>query len=248
MKLCTKCGKTKENTEFFKCNSFPSGLQYYCKDCLKSYYKKNRNKKLLYQKEYKKKNREKILEYNKRRPINKEKVKELSRKYYAQNLDKERERGREKARRCRPRMMEYAIRWRKNNPDKWKEIIKRRHLKKLSSLRGKLENRIHSGIYQSLRKGTKNRQRWELLVGYTVDQLKTHLEKKFTDGMSWNNIGKWHIDHIIPISAFNFEKPEDIDFKKCWALSNLQPMWAKNNIKKFNKLDKPFQPSLQMAI
>jgi len=62
--------------------------------------------------------------------------------------------------------------------------------------------------------------------------------------MTWDNYGKWHIDHVIPTSVFNFEKPEDDDFKRCWSLQNLQPLWALDNIKKGNKLEKPFQPKL----
>jgi len=62
--------------------------------------------------------------------------------------------------------------------------------------------------------------------------------------MAWGNIDKWHIDHKTPIAAFNFEKPEDEDFKKCWALENLQPLWAKENMKKHKKLVKPVQQSL----
>jgi len=69
--------------------------------------------------------------------------------------------------------------------------------------------------------GNKAGRSWEGLVGYSIDQLKIHLEKQFTDGMIWANYGKWHIDHKIPISAFNFKNPEDIDFRRCWALSNL---------------------------
>ena len=71
-----------------------------------------------------------------------------------------------------------------------------------------------------------------------------HIEKKFVSGMSWSNYGRWHIDHIKPISKFNFVKPEDEDFKRCWALKNLQPLWAEENLSKHNKLEKPIQPSL----
>jgi hypothetical protein len=66
--------------------------------------------------------------------------------------------------------------------------------------------------------------------------------------MSWENYGKWHIDHRIPIDAFNFTCPEDIDFTQCWALRNLRPLWAVDNIKKSNKLEKPFQPSLLLRV
>ena len=58
------------------------------------------------------------------------------------------------------------------------------------------------------------------------DDLIKYLEALFQDGMSWKNMGEWHIDHKTPISAFNFTGPFDLDFKHCWALSNLQPLWA----------------------
>jgi 5-methylcytosine-specific restriction endonuclease McrA len=61
--------------------------------------------------------------------------------------------------------------------------------------------------------------------------------------MSWKNKGQWHIDHIIPLSAFNYEKPGDTDFKKAWSLKNLQPLWMADNNRKYDKLDQPFQPS-----
>ena len=54
--------------------------------------------------------------------------------------------------------------------------------------------------------------------------------------MSWENYGSyWHIDHIKPDSRFIYESVEDIEFKKCWALSNLQPLKAEDNLKKSNK-------------
>lgn len=103
-----------------------------------------------------------------------------------------------------------------------------------------------SGLIRRSLKGNKNGNHWEDLVGYTLNDLKKHLEKRFTEGMSWDNHGLkgWAIDHKILIAAFNFTSPNHRDFKRCWALKNLQPMWAKDNQEKSNKLDKPFQPSL----
>lgn len=108
---------------------------------------------------------------------------------------------------------------------------------------------MSSAIKQALRKG-KNGRYWESLVGYTLNDVKKHIEKRFKDGMTWESFlkGEIHIDHKIPISLFNFSKPEHPDFKKCWALSNLQPLWAKDNILKGNKIEKPFQPSLQLEL
>jgi len=101
-------------------------------------------------------------------------------------------------------------------------------------------------IRYSLKGDSKGGQKWQKLVGYTTEQLKDHLEKQFEPWMNWENHGRdgWHIDHIIPVSAFNFETPEDIDFKRCWALKNLRPLAANENFRKGKQLDRDFQPAL----
>ena len=134
-------------------------------------------------------------------------------------------------------------RWRKANPEKVKEACRRANTIRRSTPTGRLKDQIASSIRMSLYRN-KNGRHWETLVGYTVEDLKKHLEKQFKDGMNWGNYGKWHIDHILPISAFNFEKPEDEDFQRCWALKNLRPFWAKDNFSKGGKLDRHFQPRL----
>ena len=110
-----------------------------------------------------------------------------------------------------------------------------------------LSNALSSAVYVSLRKGKKGRH-WEVLVGYTVAILMKHVEKMFTEGMSWDNYGKWHIDHIIPRVAFHYTSTDDIDFKRCWSLSNLQPLWARDNEVKHSTITKPFQPSLAIKV
>jgi hypothetical protein len=72
------------------------------------------------------------------------------------------------------------------------------------------------------------------LVGCSIEFLKKHLESKWTDGMSWENYGKWHIDHILPCSSFNLTIPAKQE--ECFNWKNLQPLWAKDNIKKGAKI------------
>jgi hypothetical protein len=133
----------------------------------------------------------------------------------------------------------YNKKWHEDNPGKHGEYNKKRR----SSLKGKLTANISVAICNSLA-GNKNGWHWETLVGYTLADLKKHLEKQFHSGMSWENYGKWHIDHRIPIAAFNFETPFDLDFRQCWALRNLRPLWAGPNMSKKDKVARPFQPSL----
>ena len=108
-----------------------------------------------------------------------------------------------------------------------------------------LNDRMRSAINESIARGTKNNRSWTTLVGYTVEELIAHLENLFLPGMSWENRSEWHIDHIIPQDLFNFSTPEDIDFKRCWALSNLQPLWAADNVSKNARYKEKFQPALQ---
>jgi hypothetical protein len=134
----------------------------------------------------------------------------------------------------------------KTNPLVIKSIHSRYHNKKKTEAGYCLHNRISKGVGRSL-KGNKQGRNWELLLGYTCVQLKRHIENLFLPGMSWENMGKWHIDHKIPVSAFNFSAASDIDFKKCWDIKNLQPLWSIDNLKKNDKLSKPHQPSLALG-
>lgn len=78
---------------------------------------------------------------------------------------------------------------------------------------------------------------WPEMVEYTAEELKNHLERQFLKGMKWENYGKygWHVDHIVPVSDFNFTSSEDPEFKACWALGNLRPLWSKENHSKHAK-------------
>lgn len=103
------------------------------------------------------------------------------------------------------------------------------------------KNRVNRNFSRRMRKslnGLKDGMSWESLVGYNVLELKKHLEGLFIEGMTWENYGEWHIDHIIPISSFNIINVNCDNFKICWSLNNLQPLWAIDNIKKSNNLIK----------
>jgi len=135
--------------------------------------------------------------------------------------------------------------WKKANPKKTKAQQHRSNAKVRSTAQGCLNASMSSRICLALQSG-KGNHHWLDLVDFSLAQLKKHIEKQFTEGMSWELYikGEIHIDHIIPVSAFNFTNPKDIDFKKCWSLKNLQPLWAKENRSKHAKLTQPFQPSL----
>lgn len=150
------------------------------------------------------------------------------------------------------------IKWAKANPEKVKtswDLCNKKHpekqtmykrnfnRKKRETPQGRLHDNISRLVNHSLH-GRKAGRKWEELVGFSIEQLRDHIEKQFSVGMTWDNYGEWHLDHKTPRAVFNYEKPEDIDFKKCWALNNLQPLWKYDNLVKHDKLIKPFQPSL----
>ena len=146
-------------------------------------------------------------------------------------------------RKAHPERAAMAVReYEKRNPEKvqvWKLRYRRAHPEGAAQRRdmqrstpfGKLNNRISTDIRHAL-KGNKKGRHWETLVGYTINDLMEHLGNLFQPGMTWGNQGEWHIDHKVPKVFFHFDKPEDPDFRLCWTLSNLQPLWAIDNLRK----------------
>lgn len=137
---------------------------------------------------------------------------ERSRRWHEKNTEKIREYARKARQKDPEKHREISRNYSKMHPEKCREIKRRRDKRLRSDPKHRLNCRMKNAIAVSL-KGNKNGRSWVSLVGYTIEELKKHLEKQFLLGMSWDNRGDWHIDHKIPISAFNFNKPEDIDFK-----------------------------------
>lgn len=99
-------------------------------------------------------------------------------------------------------------------------------------LRRKIAGRIRTRIGQALKSGKKNKT--HDLLGCSIDFLMGYLESKFEKEMNWKNYGQWHIDHIKPLSSFNLQDSEQQ--KIACHYSNLQPLWAKDNLKKGDRL------------
>jgi hypothetical protein len=94
----------------------------------------------------------------------------------------------------------------------------------------RLENNARSRIWLMLKNGERRDRGLVSRLGYSIDELRNHLESRFLIGMSWENYGKWHVDHIRPCSLFDMR--DRSQFHACWALANLQPLWAADNIRK----------------
>jgi hypothetical protein len=178
-----------------------------------------------------------------------------SRAYHERNLDKVRNRAREKARiryAANPDKAREASRvWAHNHADTVRETRKSYRAKNRELLNSRKKQRLHNDIRFRLRSrvGTQLSRRLKRritgkggnktfdILGYSVDALMEHLEKLFLPGMTWNNYREWHIDHVTPDCHFNYSSVNDYGFKKSWELQNLQPLWRLDNIRKSNKLD-----------
>lgn len=121
--------------------------------------------------------------------------------------------------------------WRKANAEKIRERARQRYQ---SNPAYRLRMTISAYLRWCLQHGKGGRKTEELL-GFSMAQLREHLERQFHVGMGWHNYGQWHIDHIVPISSFQFTTTEDPEFSACWALTNLRPMWAAENLRKADK-------------
>lgn len=175
------------------------------------------------------------------------------RDYWQREDVKEREAKRRKTderyiKRSRERFRDYRKKWERADKER-SYATKRERRKKYPKWR--LHESVSARMRRDLKRGKCGMSLGEILkdeLNYTIKDLHKHLEKKFKPGMTWENYGsEWHIDHIIPVAAFNFENVTDVDFKKCWALKNLQPLWKSENLIKNQRLEKPFQPSLAIG-
>jgi hypothetical protein len=110
-----------------------------------------------------------------------------------------------------------------------------------------IANNLRGRMNTALRKlGLKRDAALEDLLGCTIGQLMAQLEAQFKDGMNWGNRGQWHIDHIVPCAAFDLTKPEQR--ATCFHHSNLQPLWASENIRKSSKTLKQAEIAYSTAV
>lgn len=243
MKICSKCKVQKNHEEFHRHKRSNDGYRSQCKECRKEkdkeyYIQNNISLKVKEKRNYDKR----YIEYNKKyRNSNKDFVnklksewsksengKESRRKYYQKNSEK-----------IKKRISQY----RKDNT----EVVRESDLRRRKTDKYRIYKRQYSKNHKSRyphvyawrtilrsslkRLGTDKSGTTIEMLGYSADDLKIHLESLFKDGMSWDNYGEWHIDHIKPVSLF--DKNEDVSVVN--SLENLQPLWDFENLSKGNK-------------
>ena len=159
-------------------------------------------------------------------------------RYAAKNKEKIAEYHKEWSDKNRLHLRKTHKNWRDSNKDhidRYKRDYERN--RRRIDPKYRLGARTRTAVYTCLKERdvAKYRSTFDIL-GYTLEELMIHLEKQFTEGMSWDNYGEWHVDHKIPMASFNFETVEDREFKLCWCLDNLQPLWGPDNLSKGIKL------------
>ena len=219
VKVCNKCLIERPEDNFYREKRNVDGLMGSCKDCYNLKQKKWRDKN-----DDKVKNRSQLY-----REENKEKIKI----YQEKNSDKIKSNLLKWKKNNPERNKELILNWKKNNPNKVKEIRKRQGKRSKLDIIFNLKNRLRCRLHHFLNKKviTKTSKTFDI-IGCSPIELKEHLERRFTDNMSWENRSLWHIDHIIPLSSV---KTEEEVYKLC-HYTNLQPLWAEDNLKKSNKI------------
>ena len=234
MKKCKLCEIEKDLKEFRESKRHKDGYMNDCKECVsikrREDYINNYEARRASNKEYYEKNKEKIcsnidkskkkINDDKYRQNNKEKISDKKKFYYENNKTEILEKRK--------------IYYEKNKEKINKSTDRKRELKRIYYYKRK-----HQYIWREILRKTitqlklnKNQTTLEILR-YNHEELKLNIESKFKEGMSWENHGDWHIDHIIPISLFK----EGTDASIVNRLDNLRPLWSIDNLKRQNKIE-----------
>lgn len=168
--------------------------------------------------------------------VNKESVKERGKSYRTTHKEQQREYSRRYQKENHDKLYEYRKQWKIDHRD---EINARNRANCLvryhSDPKFKLSRLLRIRLYHALKKNIRNGSAVRDL-GCSLDDFIKYIESQFQPGMTWDNWAHdgWHIDHIIPLDAFDLTDPEQ--FKKAVHYTNLQPMWARDNFIKHNKV------------
>jgi len=219
LKICVSCNKEKAFIDFSNNNASPDGKHSYCKECSsqknKEWREKNSEKNKQTIKKWKEANPDKIREYKrKRKPTEKEK--EDKKRWNEKNAEK---------------LKDYQKQYKKKNQKRLSELEQKR---KQSDPVYRIICNIRSRVSDFCKSISQNRNLSATKsIGLNREDFKKYMESKFQEGMTWENYGQWHVDHIKPLSLATTE----IEVMELNHYTNLQPLWAVENLKKSNKYE-----------
>lgn len=239
VKPCTKCGVEKLLVDFSLNKSGKFGRSFWCKSCMRAYSRgyyqrpENRERKRAYRqspeyREWRRAHRQ-CLDYKEWQRVYAQSYRQCPE--YKEWL---------RARRQRPEYKEWQQaylqrpgvkerqRARKQSPEykEWKRAYVRG---RRTDLDFKLQHNLRNRLRKALQGRSKSARTLEL-IGCDIGFLRRWLEAKFQPGMTWENYGGWHIDHIMPCASFDLSDP--VQQRTCFRWTNLQPLWAADNIRK----------------
>lgn len=210
MKNCITCNQQKPFESFYKGKQNKDGFRSSCKDCIKKYQEDNREAKIEYLKQYKKLNKD---------------ILSIKNKEY-------RERNKDRIKKWEEENKSYFKKYRQENKDKVRNYINKRNKKEPVF---RFKNNVRRLILHSFKRGKNNfkkTDKTEQILGCTIVFFMSYISLKFEKRMNFNNHGEWHLDHIIPLAT---AKTED-DVIKLNHYTNFQPLWAKDNFSKRDKI------------
>lgn len=240
MKICKKCGVNKPLDDYGNNKNHKDGKLLYCKECERlrgtEYRKKNREKVNQASKNWRNNNPENykktVLKYLEKNPnmTSTERIKvyrqdenfrkknSLKRKeYYQKNIEQEREKSKKYYHDNKQIIRKKNNEW-KNNKRKNDGFYR---------MKINLRHRLRDYLF-----GESKSKRTKEIVGLDKMEFKSYVENKFLDGMTWENYGKWHLDHIKPLC----QAKDNDEALLLNHYTNLQPLWAEDNLRKNRKL------------
>jgi hypothetical protein len=254
---CTKCGEEKELTaeNYNRHNGNSRGYRPDCRVCMakykQEYYQRNKADILKRQQQDYESNPDK---YRKRYQDNAEAHRTYARKYQKENKEICNERCREYYRNNKEQVKDRSKKYREENKETlaatrqaphYRDRVNARQRKLRLDPQRRLSDAVSGAISKKIRDndGFKGGATWQALP-YTPQQLREHVESQFEDWMNWDNWGhgegNWHVDHIYPQSKLPYDSLTHPNFLKCWALDNLRPLCAVENVRKSDKVITPY--------
>ena len=237
MKKCKVCNIEKNYIDFGKSKRHIDGYISNCKECVaikrREYYLADHERYKRQNREYYEKNKYDIMKFT-----DKAKKSNRDKRYRTNNLEKLKEKSKEYYKVNKTDILiSRKLYYKKNRDVLTKPSETKRKIKRKS-----YQKRKHQYAWREILRKTlsqlklKKTQTTLILLGYDYDTLRLHIANQFVKDMSWDNHGKWHIDHIIPIAKFKKDTPPSI--VNC--LENLRPLWAAENISKQDKIEEKF--------
>ena len=233
-KVCSKCKETKPVAEYYKRSASKDGLMYQCKTCknktISKYQQTDTYKQ--YKAEY-----QKTDEYRKRQAeyTRKPDVMARAKQWRQENKKQMAEKRKQWRQENKEIIAERNKKWVENNKEHVSQYGKRyKRTRRAVDPAFRIEHSLRSRMRAALN-GRCKADTTKALLGCTYEEACAHIEAQFTEGMSWDKMGIHgiHIDHIRPCASFDLTDPEQQ--RECFHYTNLQPLWAKDNLRKSDK-------------